>query len=260
MKVVAATMRAIARVLSDPGSKPPTLTTGVVVIASTQRPDRFEALRASLEGSLAAERYVVVGAEAVPANRARRLNAFVEERWSAVNATLPEDATLAEVLTFAQNGVIPVIGWRVTQHVAMRRSFADMTSEEIRQHVLSLQQAPDDAYLNGYYPTIAGNDVAHYRSGATGMDAHRGGAVVKGQPTFDANGRMTHDGTVRGGTEVRGGRSAYREATKGYEAFGPGWFRDVDKIKADKAAKRNRQTELEIAKRDALLPRSIGEL
>ncbi len=228
-KLVGALGTALEHLQSDPGARPASIKTGSVVIAPATA--------------------------AVPASRKQQVGPNLEARWTPIAANL-EHLSLNELAKVTANGQVPVAGWEVTYHKIRKGvDFESMSGEELRAHVLSLSIAPeDDALYNGYYATIKGNDVAHHDPNASGMAAFQGGRVLRGNAT------ATHDGTIRGGTEIRGGRAEYKRKTKGYEAMDAGYWAHVDRIKAEKAAERQRKTDLELAQIDAKLPRKIGEL
>jgi len=127
------------------------------------------------------------------------------------------------------------------------------------EHVESLVLAPPDEIYDGYYPTIPGNDVAHINEGAPGMDEHRGGKALYGQTELDNQNRII-DGCheIRGGTEIRGGRSEWRRKTKGMILWDRGTQADFDKIKARQAEERKARNRERVAKKLAEAPPSIG--
>ena len=131
----------------------------------------------------------------------------------------------------------------------------------IGDHVESLSLGmPDDNY-NGYYPTIPGSDIAHLNEGAQGMDAHRGGKVLRGQPGLDNDGRVIEAAQdIRGGTEIRGGKAEYRERTKDLILWDAGSQRDISRIKQEKADKIKEQSRIKIEKKFKLAPRDLMDL
>lgn len=238
--------------LYDHGMAIPKIKTGQIVVAPQRKPD----LAAVIEKHLAPDRVVQYGAEEAPADRVRVVNDFIEEHWTAVPAKVTNMADVA-------NGVVPIAAWKVTQHVRYQaRSFAHMTGDEIRQHVLSLNQGiPDESYT-GFYPTIAGNDVAHHDPTKQGMAAYQGGPALRGHATYDKQGRMTHDGVIRQGTEIRGGRAELRRVlkAKNYGEWDTGWQKHAERIAAEKKAamKARHEVEREIASKK--LPQKLGEI
>lgn len=128
-----------------------------------------------------------------------------------------------------------------------------LTGQALREHVMSLQQTPeDDATYNGFYPTLLGNDIAHYQEGLEGfgegfrhdMTAHQNGEKMrKVNPDWDD---PTEDGYLHGGREIRGGRAEHREATKHMIHMDAGYQRDVDRIAAEKKADRTAEGRLKI--------------
>ena len=220
-----------------------TLKTGKVILSPGKQRQRD--LVAIIEKQLAPLRYVDVQAGAPPAERVRAINEFIDERWTAVPKTY--EGTRAQVMAavMADGGVPAIAGWNVTQHVRFApRSFAHMSPEEVRQHLLSLQIAPEEDRYAGYYATIKGNDVAH-------LD----GKVLRGKPT------ATHDGTIRGGTEIRS-RAHLKRVMKerGYEVWDKGWQRETDRIETRKQQERKERFDLIKEKADKALPRLLGEL
>jgi hypothetical protein len=220
-----------------------TLKTGSVVIFPSKQRQRD--LAAIIEKQLAAPRYVDVAAEAPPAERVRAINAFIEERWTAVPKAY--QGTRAEVMAavMADGGVPAIAGWKVTQHVRYAgRSFATMSPAEVQEHLLSLQIAPEEDRYAGYYATIKGNDVAH-------LD----GKVLRGKAT------ATHDGVIRGGTEIRS-RAHLKRVMKerGYGVWDKGWQRETDRIESRKQQERKERFDVIKEKADKSLPRLLGEL
>jgi hypothetical protein len=110
-----------------------------------------------------------------------------------------------------------------------RKSKVDGSWEE---HVNNLQFGmPDDNY-NGHYPTLPGNDVAHYNSTGRGMDAFRGGVPLVGDYRYDNQDRIIEERQViRGGREITGGKAEWREASKGLELFDAGFQGHIEKLK-----------------------------
>lgn len=214
-------------------------------------------------------RFVPKGEAAPPLHRWRIVDGNVLERWEAVEKHV-NSSDFATIALLA--GQDRVIGWNVVRlplpaDAAVARLVIEgdtvraydrfgrlipelqhLTGEQLREHVLSLSLAPeDDTTFNGYYPTLPGNDIAHYRPGIEGygkwrsdMSAHQGGEAIRN--------RTTEDGYLRGGREIRGGRAEHREATKGMHHIDDGYQRDVDKIKAGIEAKRKAEGRLKIEK------------
>jgi len=110
----------------------------------------------------------------------------------------------------------PVIGYGYSQlyHHACGRWGKPKVEGNFGDHVASLHMGMPDDEFNGYYPTIPGTDVAHYNAGASGMDAHRGGKALYGQARLDNQNRVIEEAKeIRGGTEIKGGRSEWKEKT-----------------------------------------------
>ena len=164
---------------------------------------------AHLEATLAPTRFVALAdALDVPADRSRMVSAFVEERWAPVYAAT-DSADLVTILLASQRQ----IGWSVTQHESQQSRLARRSRQNAEDFVEVMQtcqiQASDE-WANGYYETIAGNDPCV-------ID----GEILRGEATYEWNedgsrGKMIHDGIVRGGTMITGGRREYRAKTKGY--------------------------------------------
>jgi hypothetical protein len=169
----------------------------------------------------APERFVVAGTEQPPASRCRLVAELVLERWHAVAAVAPAEASLAE----AARAALTVAGWRVTQeriapycdcenptfsaihgfwvHQACDRpvplKHPDESPDEFRQRILSLQvQVDTDTLYEGFYPTIPGNDIIrfdkrklaalrHTDSDRRKMEAWRGNDVLYSRADDPAN-------------------------------------------------------------------------
>lgn len=253
-KVAEAIVTGVERLLRDPGMNAPAIRTGQVIIEQMTPLNRVAMLQRALESKLAPEHYVNHGPDvAVPAGRVRQVAPWIVEEWEAVPAAL-DDAGMYEA---AMTGVVPTAGWRVRQRVTLKQTWVDMNPAERAEVLQSINgQVDEDAIYNGYYPTIKGNDVAHHDPTQQGMRAFQGGAVIKGNPSADG----IHDGTIRGGTEIRGGRREYRERTKNYVTYGPGYWEHVERIRAELQAKRDKFHRIAMEKADASLPRQLGEL
>ncbi|MGB8520791.1 MAG: hypothetical protein WCD38_11580 [Candidatus Tumulicola sp.] len=227
--------------LHDYGYTSPKIKTGQVVLAPTRR----KTLAAAIAKHLAPERFVAYGAEQAPASRVREVNDYIEERWLAVPAPVRSMADVA-------NGVVPIAGWTVTQHVRYApQPLNDMAPDELREKLCSISvQTNDDATYAGHYPTIPGRDVAHYDDSKQGMAAYQGGAVLRGEAT------ATSDGIIRGGREIRGGRTEWRKAMKetNCEIWDKGWFKHADRIKAEKAYERKKKHDVRVEMKVKKLP------
>lgn len=116
-------------------------------------------------------------------------------------------------------------------------------------HVANLQFGmPDDNY-NGHYPTLPGNDVAHYNPNGKGMDAFRGGQPLLGDYRYDNQDRIIEERqVVRGGKEIRGGKAEWRLASKGLELYDRGYQRDIAKIKAREEEKKRAERMVKLEK------------
>jgi hypothetical protein len=202
----------------------------------TQRDGGF---REVAPAALAAPQFVAKDALTVPSSRVRLVSRYVEEHYAPVYETTTSK-NFTVILAASQN----LLGWTVTQkartphcdclqatltqehdgqlvHRQCGRARQRVADEDIQQHILSLQVAPADEFYNTYYPTIRGNDPVI-------LD----GKVLKGEATYNANGRMTHDGTITGGTQMRGGRSEYRRKTKGMVLWDKGVVKEREKAYA----------------------------
>jgi hypothetical protein len=173
-----------------------------------------------LEGALAPARFIAItDAVDVPSSRVRQVSAFVEEHFAPVYQRT-DSTDLVEILRASQNQ----IGWSVTQRRAASSRVRHHSPGEFQEVLATAQiQATDDFY-NQYYETIPGNDPVI-------LD----GEILKGEAVKDADGRIIHDGTVRGGTLISHGRREYREKTAGMLHW------DVGVVKARAAA----QAEME---------------
>ena len=261
-KLVGLFLGALESTFHEPGMRPPRIKTGAVEIAPFAQQTDHERFVASVAATLAPPRVESITAD-VPAKRREQISPFVEERWEPVAVSFdPDEVSVEQMAQHLFAGDLPVAHWRVTQHVTIKQSWTSLSEVERQEVLQSIGQyhRHEDHIYNGYYPTIRGTDVAHHEPGQPGMKAFQGGRALRGRPSFDADGRMTHDGTIRGGTEIRGGRREYREKTKGYEPMGPGWFAHVERIRAGQQAKRDAEHKTKLEKIDALLPRAIGEV
>jgi len=261
VRIVAALASALERLLHDPGREPARLKTGSVIVEFAEARERK--LESVVAASLPAPRFTGPNDPERPTDNRRRVNAFVEEVWTAIPFAF-EDLSTADLAAAVANGVVPIMGYEVRQVVSHRESWVSMNAEQRQEVLQSIGQyhRHEDHVYNGHYPTIRGHDVAHHDPNAVGMAAYQGGNVLRGRPAYDASGKMVHDGTVRGGTEIRGGRAEYRRVLKqkGYEPFDKGYFAHVDRIKADQQAARDAKHKIAQEKADAMLPRKLGEL
>jgi len=156
----------------------------------------------------------------VPKSRVRQVSRYVDEHFSPVYDTA-NTSNFAEAIRASKT----LVGWHVTQkarsphcdclqatleleggtlvHRACGRARKRVDDADFAEHILSLSIAPSDEFYNMYYPTIPGNDPV----------IQQDGSVLKGEAVYK-NGKMVHDGTIRGGTMIRGGRRQYRSLTK----------------------------------------------
>jgi hypothetical protein len=155
-----------------------------------------------------------------------------------------------------EGGMHPECG-RKRVNLAAYWNAEESRPQSFGDHVRDLHiSAMSDDDFNMFYPTLPGNDIAHYDRAKEGTaDAFRGGDILYGQP--DAKG-VRHP--VRGGREIRHGRREHREATKNMHYLSSGWAAHLDRIKAEKKAeqdKRRRQLSEKIAAR---WPDHFGEV
>ena len=225
------------------------------------------------------EQFVEGNVEA-PAHRVRQLRfndgRIVYEAWTPVHKSVET----ADELRAASMGRMPIGGWKLTYHVFSPqwcdcptatletvehtdgsrhmmhpdcgRERKSKVEGSMGDHVLGINFGPPDDYVNGFYPTLPGDDVVHYNHGKKGMDAHRDGRKL-GNPTVEG-------GFLRGGKEITGGRAEHRRLTKGMTHLGPGYTRDVEKIQADKEAKKKANLRLKVEKAMQLAPRKPFEV
>lgn len=136
-------------------------------------------------------------------------------------------------------------------------NFDEGRPQSFGEHVrnIHINAMADDDY-NMFYPTLPGNDIAHYDRTKEGTaDAFRGGEVMYGSP--DANG-VRHP--VRGGKEIRHGRREHRELTKNMHYLSPGWAADIDRTNAEKRAAREKRRKELAEQMAARMPRKLGEV
>ena len=219
----------------------------------------------------------------VPKHRLRQLRfsdgRIVYEVWTPI----PRPLALHEI-GLAANGQIPIGSWRLTYHVyspewctcpramltphqhglfhvdcgRLKKSKVEGAFDE---HVRNLHmQTRDDEIYNGYYPTIPGNDIAHFNPHERGMAQHQGGEpILKYNPEILPNGKIA-DPYLRGGTEIRGGRAEHKRLTKDATELGPGSTKEWEKRQAEKKAKQKASDRLKVEKIIQRGPRQIGEL
>lgn len=172
-----------------------------------------------VERSIAAPRFASIE-ESAPPNRVRQVSAYVEEHWSPVFRGT-ESVDLVAILLASQDQ----IGWTVTQRESEQSRLARRAHQNAEEFVAVLQSCQiqaSDEWANGYYETIPGNDPVI-------LD----GQILRGEATYDENGKMTHDGIVRGGTMITGGRRQYREATKGMAHWDKGFMAEREAAQAE---------------------------
>jgi hypothetical protein len=252
------------------------------VVEQVQRQDVTEEFTQKLDVSgwprvgYIKERFVANDGSVVPPSsrveRVKRANGeifFI--LWTPVPAEVDEDDVAA--IALAVRDGLPIAGWNLSYHswdghwcecpTATYRNILGVglfheACGRVREHRIFGNDVPhlgmSDEEFNGFYPTIKGDDPAHWDPTKKGMDAWRGGPVMYGQP--DADG-VRYPVT---GREIRGGRAEYREATKDYYEYDSGYFRDVDKIRARNKAERDATFELKQEIAEKQLPRKLGEV
>jgi len=209
---------------------------------------------AQIERTLAPARFVAVeDALEVPISRQRQVSAFVAERWAPVYAKTTSVDPIA-ILRASET----LMGWQVTQHVhaahcdcthakfeldadgrlvhsACGRARKPVTAEQFAEILATMQIEATDEFYNGIYETIPGNDPII-------LD----GEILRGEATYDAEGRMTHDGIVRG-TMITKGRREYNERTKGFVHWDKGFIKErlVAQAEEDSRPMRNVRRALE---------------
>jgi hypothetical protein len=203
------------------------------------------ASKEQVEHALAAPRFASLD-ESAPPNRVRQVSAYVEEHWSPVYAKT-DSTDLATILVTSQQQ----IGWTVTQRESEQSRLArraQQNAEEFAEVLQSMQIQASDEFYVGYYETIPGNDPVI-------LD----GEILRGEATYDENGKMTHDGIVRGGTYIRG-RKHYNAATKGFITWDKGAWAEHERAQAEYASRgvRNVRRALEDCQNALPLWRPVG--
>lgn len=168
-------------------------------------------------------------AGSVPRNRVRQVSAFVEEVYAPVYART-DSTDLAEILRSSQQ----LVGWNVTtQQTSASR--ARRSVEEVVEIMQTVQIQASDEFYNGLLQTVPGDDPVI-------ID----GKVLRGTPTYDAQGRMTHDGIVRG-TMITKGRTEYNKRTEGFVHWDKGFAKERERAIAEEASRpiRNVKRNLE---------------
>lgn len=170
-----------------------------------------------LEHTLAAPRFVSMAeASDVPRDRTRQVSAYVSEHWAPVYEKT-DSLDWATIVLASQKQ----IGWTVTQRESQQSRTARRAQQNAEQFVeicASAQIQANDDWANGYFETIPGNDPVV-------LD----GQILRGEATYDENGKMTHDGIVRGGTMITKGRREYNAKTKGFVTWDKGtWQKHIE--------------------------------
>ncbi len=187
----------------------------------------------------------VSGEEAgeVPKSRVRQVSAFVEEVYAPVYA-VPATNDLMALAQAAQHPALT--GWKITQRQSAS-SKARLSAEQFMEVAQNCQIQASDEFYNGPLITVPGNDVMV-------ID----GEVLRGTPTYDASGKMTHDGIVRG-TMITRGRTEYNERTKGWAHWDKGFVKQREAALAEEASRpvRNVRRNLERVAGEVLPMRKI---
>lgn len=205
-----------------------------------------------VEHALAPVRYVTLDeAHAVPEGRVRQVSAYVEEHWNPVYRRV-ESTDLVQILLASQEQV----GWTVTQRESEQSRLArraQQNAEEFVEVLQSMQVQASDAFYNGVYETIPGNDPIV-------LD----GEILRGEATYewdaDGNrGKMTHDGIVRG-TMITGGRAEHRSRTKGMVFWDKGFIEERKRQIAAENLRpiQNVRRALEACKGELPMYRNVG--
>ena len=203
----------------------------------------------------------------VPRSRMRLVSRYVEEHYAPVYDT-PRWSGMAEAI----RANTTVVGWNVTQrvrsphcdclqatlemeqgkliHRACGRARAHKSDEEFVEHIQRLQFTPSDDIYDMYYPTIPGNDPVIMEDGK----------VLKGEAVYK-DGKCVHDGTIRGGTQIRHGRREWKEKTKNMVLWDKGVIKEREKAYAASQQKWLDDVRPMVVKANKqLLPNKIGEL
>lgn len=239
---------------------------------SAPHTDRYRDFNPIAPEMLAAPRFVTIyeiDPVAVPLSRMRLASPYIEEHFEPVYAS-PEGLSYAEVM---RRGNV-LVGWTITQrarsphcdclqatlehdhdgvliHRQCGRARKRVEDADFAEHILRLQFAPSDDFYNMYYETIPGNDPVIMEDGK----------VLKGAPKYNRKGQMIHDGTIRGGTQIRQGRRQYRTLTKNMVLWDKGVVKEREKAYAaeQKAWLTGVRPRMFKANKQ-MLPRKIGEL
>jgi hypothetical protein len=203
----------------------------------------LHAPKEAIEHGLAAPQFVSLedGIGRVPGDRVRMVSAYVEEVWGPVYRRT-ESADLVEILLASQDQ----IGWQVTQRESEQSRLARRAHQNAEEFVEVLQSAQfqtNDDWANQYFETIPGNDPVILN-----------GEILRGEATYDDQGRMTHDGIVRGGTMITKGRREYAEKTKNFVTWDKGAWQKHEEAQAEMASRpvRNVRRAMEAVKGECL--------
>jgi len=161
---------------------------------------------------LAPTRFVAAAdAVNVPKDRVRQVSAFVEEVWAPEYGST-RSTDLVEILRASTT----LVGWRVSQRLAVSAK-ARMTAEQYAEVLQTAQIQASDAFYQGYYETIPGNDP------------------------IEIDGKV-----LTGGTRIRS-RTHYNEATKGMVLWDKGGWELKQRAEAEMASRpvRNVRANLE---------------
>jgi hypothetical protein len=172
---------------------------------------------AAIKASLRPERFVAAEQEIPPKNLQRQVSRYVDEVWTPVMMTT--DSTDPAIIYWASQ---TLAGYRIVEvarspqcdcskakytvidgelaHAQCGRPMAYIGaehSEDIAEHVQSINLAQADDNYNRFYETIRGPDSI-----------------------------MTEAGPAKGGTRIRGGRAEYRRQTKDMVHWDKGFVRE----------------------------------
>lgn len=173
----------------------------------------------------------------------RQVSAFIQEVWEPVYGTT-DSTNFNDIVLASQK----LIGWNVRQerrsaycdctkatfsreadgefiHRACGRARKHLTAQEFEQVLASMQVQPTDDFYNQLIETVPGNDPVIFE-----------GKLLRGEPVYDAQGRMVHDGIVRG-TMITNGRKEYNQRTKGYIHWDSGFLEKRKEALAEEASR-----------------------
>lgn len=157
----------------------------------------------------------------MPASRVRQVTPYLEEVWEPVYGKT-RSTDMVEILRASET----LVGWKVTKRQTVSsQERARLSAEQFAEQLQSVQIQASDAFYDGHYPTVPGNDPV----------------IVDGEVL------TAEDGTViRGGTMIRG-RTEYNQKTKGMAHWDKGFVKERQKALAEEASRpvRNVKANLE---------------